>query len=1635
MNLDPSFFAVFNENPVSKTGESAQIGTTSRDSGTGLENTVKYGMTAEPSSIKSPRSASPTTVCAAKLATSPVLSRFSFVRDTLFEGREGLVSADGRVTNPNEPGVVETASISASLSSPRRRLNPGSALSPTVPTSNGGAFPPTTPSAMRPLIATPLSSTMPGVRTERLDLSSSGAGPSKLLLRSILPQTTPNRLVTISRTANEVFMDNQTHGDVASLASSEEPSGGGSVKRRQRKVITYPSLGLDTAVSSHAPVVDLPTSAMQPLEADQSSSVPESPKKEQATTQQTTTENGSESRQEEKASDLSRPLSQTGYNRWAATSPEVEELTKTHFITQPTELLEAPSTFSLVDFNLGFARSKANESILQRAQTLARAVLTSFNRLNSEALAEERARVRALEHSIRQHDLTSDDSSASTSYAAALGYQHGWDEHLHEDRNQPSDGGSSSQSPILEENQSTTSVSRPRSHSSVITEKASHFLGHFSFMSSSLRSRLQQRAVEHHRAQVGREAVSPDTESPIASSDAMSEGDLAAMTWAQRLKLHQELSSYRQWLEEAIADDAGQTLSARHSLPTSNSFVSQALARREAQRTLALQTRAATRAVLSELYETGGLIKVRSPSAVESASDEEEDNEMDNQCLSQFYETEEGSKYGYSEPDLDDEDLDSQFYLAYAHEASHQREPEQPQASEDANLARDVCSGPARPLLTPDIVSQFEPEVLARVSSELLLPQRGRAGQFDERLSEEMAYETAAVQSNKLLEHSVRQHSSLLQKERKNVYLPSQRLRELLANSLLQQVPLRVHETVTEARIRKWTRILVEAITLQAANNEVNITQDNSNDTTSARRTPSALELLVLRAKLGQQPALRDPRLPFASLGRKGADIRLLERLISRAVEIALLEEEDPVGAIDTQLDMATDQGKETLDDRHAGNNSAPVLYDPQRASVPTESEPDPQAREAAIYYLSTRAELAAGTAQLPFQDLCRSPSPTTPLPTSSSTSDKQANLSNLLNQLSGFSVSSAAATHVAPALEGLKPSTVFVTSPSVPEQERSKIQELEERIKRQIARDTVLEAQLASAATLLDQANAQQAQQLTTALGSDIHELSRRLTTFETALQVVTRAERLAGKSPAEQARDPDQDLLSVARLKRCEDEIKAAHAAVKKLVDTTNQRNELLIRLTGAGVGDVRPKVASATAALQRMEPALVSLSILKSRATCREAVAKLDPARTAKLSDADAQSLLRQLNDLLAQEKDPAVISSPEYQAAKVRSEQPAKPAAPAPAPATAKAATPAAQKPAAAAVASAPAASAPAASASATPAASAAPAAKSGPANPILANALALNAKYTAAEKIYQNLEETASPEVLKELNKLRRKCTSCLVKVSATMESVRLNVTSFREVLSTPITSGPVDPAHVRTYLLFHTARELVSQGDTRPTAHAHFAFYLSQLFPEFLPLLIASFHMATVLTIPSIPAGVDDNPELCVKKLRMKLLPDGKLENIDDFLNRVHPIIVLYLSFMTLDMRPYGNQIKHPHGMSECWTWVAAVVNSEPCFCTATVIDAFLGTAGGVFLQHYPNQGRKIMMLIQSHILPRIQNMPVTAKGAAGASLKRIVSALETYAQTGVLPIPPQREIAQTSGVAVTFSAQDIQASLNLTGV
>ena len=209
------------------------------------------------------------------------------------------------------------------------------------------------------------------------------------------------------------------------------------------------------------------------------------------------------------------------------------------------------------------------------------------------------------------------------------------------------------------------------------------------------------------------------------------------------------------------------------------------------------------------------------------------------------------------------------------------------------------------------------------------------------------------------------------------------------------------------------------------------------------------------------------------------------------------------------------------------------------------------------------------------------------------------------------------------------------------------------------------------------------------------------------------------------------------------------------------------------------------------------------------------------------------------------------------------------------------------------------------------------------------------------------------------------------------------------------------------------ARKFVRQGEDVVSSNPDSAFAIAAVivalwreFPKFGRLFLAHyFQMCPYLVPYYVPQQEGQSDQDYYKALGYQYI-DGQIEKQDKFLKRMSGLVGLYAAVIIAVPR---QQQPHPYGLSNGWSFLAAVLNLPPrAEITATVLFHFLEVVGSAMKQTYGKQFFKMLHLLCTEYFNLIKK--VTPEGCGGP-LVRLEDLLQKAVKSGGIP-PPNGQLS-----------------------
>ncbi|KAK9119895.1 hypothetical protein Scep_017988 [Stephania cephalantha] len=241
------------------------------------------------------------------------------------------------------------------------------------------------------------------------------------------------------------------------------------------------------------------------------------------------------------------------------------------------------------------------------------------------------------------------------------------------------------------------------------------------------------------------------------------------------------------------------------------------------------------------------------------------------------------------------------------------------------------------------------------------------------------------------------------------------------------------------------------------------------------------------------------------------------------------------------------------------------------------------------------------------------------------------------------------------------------------------------------------------------------------------------------------------------------------------------------------------------------------------------------------------------------------------------------------------------------------------------------------------------------------------KYQELEEKYQSLESSVN----KNLHKHELQIGKRIKQITGTKDSVRVKAAELVEIMKDPLCPQSISIAMFAKKVVAHFQNTSTNFGGTVFACGQVIVHVASQV-PLVMDILLAELHRACIYTVPK---HVVFNKSTLSSEAYRKVVgfreEDGKLESIDQYLERVECCMKLYGAIVQTEVVGIPN----PHGLKEGWAWLARLLNALPVNrCTAVALDAFLKMAGYALFRKYKWQFEKILDVISQDFVGALES-------------------------------------------------------------
>ncbi|KAK9108306.1 hypothetical protein Syun_024317 [Stephania yunnanensis] len=208
-------------------------------------------------------------------------------------------------------------------------------------------------------------------------------------------------------------------------------------------------------------------------------------------------------------------------------------------------------------------------------------------------------------------------------------------------------------------------------------------------------------------------------------------------------------------------------------------------------------------------------------------------------------------------------------------------------------------------------------------------------------------------------------------------------------------------------------------------------------------------------------------------------------------------------------------------------------------------------------------------------------------------------------------------------------------------------------------------------------------------------------------------------------------------------------------------------------------------------------------------------------------------------------------------------------------------------------------------------------------------------------------------------------------ITGTKDSVRVKAAELVEIMKDPLCPQSISIAMFAKKVVAHFQNTSTNFGGTVFACGQVIVHVASQV-PLVMDILLAELHRACIYTVPK---HVVFNKSTLSSEAYRKVVgfreEDGKLESIDQYLERVECCMKLYGAIVQTEVVGIPN----PHGLKEGWAWLARLLNALPVNrCTAVALDAFLKMAGYALFRKYKWQFEKILDVISRDFVGALES-------------------------------------------------------------
>lgn len=267
---------------------------------------------------------------------------------------------------------------------------------------------------------------------------------------------------------------------------------------------------------------------------------------------------------------------------------------------------------------------------------------------------------------------------------------------------------------------------------------------------------------------------------------------------------------------------------------------------------------------------------------------------------------------------------------------------------------------------------------------------------------------------------------------------------------------------------------------------------------------------------------------------------------------------------------------------------------------------------------------------------------------------------------------------------------------------------------------------------------------------------------------------------------------------------------------------------------------------------------------------------------------------------------------------------------------------------------------------------------------------------------ESISSATDSSTKKTRRNIDRKLGTYIAQISATQEQV---VRKAGEIISS-LEALRREGQALYSFGILSLCKRFISQVAAQVPQLPSFAFPVAEVAaevcsrcPDVLLPLLGTLHEACPLTVPKLPVymkSVYKSEADFYRASGYRFLDTaddgtgGRPEATDDYVRRLKGFVAFYGAF---------TQVTNPrstHGLDFAWMWLSRALNYLPCNrVVASALHAFLSSAGYAMAMRYGRQFQKLMSLIQTNVLPKLQTCEEDGAGAARMRLEAYIARQE----------------------------------------